>query len=78
MYKFPNIVSSIRISRLRWAGHVRRIEDSETPKRILEYKMDGKRRVGRPRVRWEDSIVKEIKKKLGVKEWRNVAMDRNK
>ena len=26
MYKFPNIVNSIRISRLRWAGHVRRME----------------------------------------------------
>ena len=43
----------------------------------LEYKVDGKRRVGRPRLRWEDSIVKDIKK-LAVKEWWNVVTDRNK
>ena len=48
--------------RLRWAGHVRRMKESETPKRILEYKMDGKRRVGCPRLRWEHSIVKGIKR----------------
>ena len=40
---------------------MRRLEESETPKRILEYKIDGKRRVGRPRLRREDSIVKDIK-----------------
>ena len=42
MYKFPNIVNSIRISRLRWAGHVRRMEESETPKRILSIKWMGR------------------------------------
>ena len=75
LYSSSNIIRNVKLRRLRWAGHVRRMEECETPKRILEYKMDGKRRVGRPRLRWEDCIVKNIKK-LGVKEWWNLAMDR--
>ncbi|PSN49012.1 hypothetical protein C0J52_06326 [Blattella germanica] len=42
--------------------------DSEIHKKILEYKVEGRRRVGRPRLRWEDCIIKDIKK-LGVRNW---------
>ena len=56
---------------------MRRMEESETPKRILEYKNGWEEKIGRPRLLWEDSIVKDIKK-LRIKEWWNVVMDRNK
>ena len=76
LYQSPDIISSIKISRLRWAGHVKRMADSEIPKKILEYKVEGRRRVGRPRLRWEDCITRDIKK-LGVRNWWTVAKDRD-
>ncbi|PSN45766.1 hypothetical protein C0J52_08050 [Blattella germanica] len=50
--------------------------DSEIPKKILEYKVEGRRRVGRPRLRWEDCNTRDIKK-LGVRNWWTVAKDRD-
>jgi hypothetical protein len=34
-YNEPNIVTVIKSSRLRWAGHVVRMDDNELPKKIL-------------------------------------------
>ncbi|PSN35334.1 Uncharacterized protein C07A9.10, partial [Blattella germanica] len=38
--------------------------------------VEGSRRVGRPRLRWEDCITRDIKK-LGVRNWWTVAKDRD-
>ena len=41
-------------SRLQWAGHVARMADDRLPKRAAELREQGRRRRGRPRLRWED------------------------
>ena len=46
----------IKSRRLRWAGHVARMEESRTPFKMLTGKPTGKRPLGRPRRRWEDNI----------------------
>ena len=51
LYKYPDIISSIRISRSKWARYVKRIEENEIPKRVGEYKFEGRRRIGQPRLR---------------------------
>jgi hypothetical protein len=38
-------------TRLNLAGHVIRINDSEIPKRVMNYESEGKRRVGRYKAR---------------------------
>ena len=43
-------------SRLQWAGHVERMADERLPKRAIELREQGRRRRGRPRLRWEDCI----------------------
>jgi hypothetical protein len=53
----------INSRRLRWAGHVARMEEGRSAFKILTGKPTGKRPLGRPRRRWEDSFrmyLKEI------------------
>ena len=62
MYRSPNIVTVIKSRRLRWAGHVARMEESRSAFKILTDKPTGKRPLGRPRRRWEDNIRMDLEK----------------
>jgi len=42
---------------MRWAGHVAHMGEMKNAYSILLGKPEGKRPLGRPRHRWEDSIV---------------------
>jgi len=56
LYSSPNIVRVIKSRRMRWAGHVARVEERRGVYRALVGKPEGKRPLGRPRRRWEDDI----------------------
>ena len=76
--KLPPITNIIRSCRLRWAGHVARMEDDRTVKCVMTEKPNGRRPLGRPRMRWEDNIKKDLEL-LGEETpnlWREVAMER--
>ena len=45
----PNIVRVIKYRRLRWTGHVARMQESRGTFKILTGKPTGKRPLGRPR-----------------------------
>ena len=47
MYRLPNIVKVIKSRRLRWAGHVARMEEGRSAFKILTGKPTGKRPLGR-------------------------------
>ena len=51
LYRSPNIQGA---RRLRWAGHVARMEEGWNAFKILTGKPTGTRPLGRPRRRWED------------------------
>ena len=57
LYRSPNIVRVIKSRRLRWAGHVARMEEGRSAFKILT----GKRSLGRPRCTWEEYIRMDIK-----------------
>jgi hypothetical protein len=75
MYKSSDILTEIKVRRLEWLGHVTRMEDTRLPKMVLNAKPEGRRGVGRPRLRWLDDVEADTKV-LGVKRWRIKAQGR--
>ena len=59
-YRSPNIVKVNKSRRLRWAGHVARMEEGRSAFKILTGKPTGERPLGRPRHRWEDNIRMDL------------------
>jgi hypothetical protein len=47
---------------LEWVGHVVRMDHGRVVKRIFESKREGRRIMGRPRLRWLDEIEKDLEK----------------
>ncbi|KAJ8376011.1 hypothetical protein SKAU_G00065910 [Synaphobranchus kaupii] len=64
----------VREARLRWFGHVRRREVGYIGRRMLDMELPGKRRRGRPKRRFMDT-VKEDMQAVGVTE--DEAQDKN-
>ena len=72
-----NIVRVIKSRRLRWVGHVARMEEGRSAFKILTAKSTGKRPLGRPRNRWENNIIMHLKE-MGIKtgNWVDSAQNR--
>jgi hypothetical protein len=49
LYCSPNIVRLIKSKRMRWTVHVARIGESRAVYRVLVWKPEGKRPLGRPK-----------------------------
>ena len=78
LYRSPNIVRVIKSRRLRWSGHVTRMEEGRSAFKILTGKPTGKRPLGRPRLRWEDSIRMDLEEiGINARNWVDSAQDRN-
>jgi hypothetical protein len=61
VYSSPNIIRQIKSRRMRWAGHVERMEEERNVYRVLMGKPEGKRPLERPRRRWEDGIRVDLR-----------------
>ena len=57
-------------SRLQWAGHVERMADDRLPKRAAVLCEQGRRRRGRPRLRWEDCVKSDVRKAGEERDWK--------
>jgi len=64
----PNIVNVIKSSRMRWAGHVVRMDDNGLPKEILWTNPGDQGGRGRPKSRWIDGL-EEGARKPGCRNW---------
>ena len=65
----------LEAERLKWWGHLHRMEEYRMVRRIFEWSPMGKRSKGYPRDRWQDEVLKDIGV-LRVKNWTYVVMDR--
>ena len=75
VYDEADLVTAIKITRLRWAGHVMRMQDNLPCKKITLDNPEGRRRAGSPKQRWIDGVTKDAEK-LGVRNWRARDRDR--
>ena len=63
-------------SRLQWAGHVDSMADDRPPKSAAEFREQGRRRRGRPRLRWEDCVKRDLGKAGEEEDWKKKTKDR--
>ena len=76
MYKAPDIIADIKSKRIRWIGHVQRMDSTRACFKIFNGKPEGKRTSGRPKKRYLDGIEEDLKQ-LEVRGWRRKAADRD-
>ena len=53
--KVCRLSSFLRPTRLHWYGHVKRREEDNVSRKMMDVVVPGKRRRGRPRLRWIDN-----------------------
>jgi len=70
-----DIVKFIKSRRIAWLGHVMRMDDKRTRKRILQWKHIGTRTRGRPRKRWIPGTEEDLQI-MGVRRWRKQCEER--
>ncbi|KAG7296948.1 hypothetical protein JYU34_019852 [Plutella xylostella] len=73
----PNIIGETKAHRLRWLGHLERMGEDRSAKRAYQGQPSGKRPVGRPRYRWRDVVLADLRE-LQASDWQDTAQDRGK
>ncbi|GJZ61822.1 retrovirus-related pol polyprotein LINE-1 [Tanacetum coccineum] len=56
-----SIIDKMREGRLRWFGHVKRRPETVLVRRVEAMLVEGSRRKGRPKLKWEDRLKHDIK-----------------
>jgi len=68
-------VKFIKAQRIRWLGHVKRMEVGAMPRRMMEGRLFIGRRKGRPRSRWMDDVIADLGV-MKIRQWTEKAEDR--
>jgi hypothetical protein len=74
--KGQNIIWFIKTQILHWLGHVERKAEDNNIQKIKRWKPKSKRPTGRPKTRWEDAVLEDIRS-MNVCNWKNVAQNRD-
>jgi hypothetical protein len=70
-----NIVRYIKAQRLRWFGHIQKMEEDRMVKKLTNWKPSEKRPAVRPKNGWIDGILKDVEV-LKVKNWKELTRNR--
>ena len=70
-----DIVRFIKAQRIKWLGHIQRMDQVRPARKLLGWKRMGIRAVGRPRQRWKEDVIEGLNK-LKVKNSKEMAKDR--
>jgi len=75
LIKHENIINFARAQKLGWYGHIERMQETRMVKAIHAWKPISKRPMGRPKIRWEDGVKKDIQR-LKVPNWMTLVQER--
>jgi len=64
-----DIVIFIKARRIKWLGHIQRTGQARPTRKLLDWKLVGTRPMGKPRQRWQEDVMEDLKK-LKVKNWK--------
>jgi hypothetical protein len=70
-----DIVRFIKAQRIRWLGHIQRMDQARPTRKLLDWGPMGTRPVGKPRQRWQEDVMEDLKK-LKVRNRKETAKDR--
>jgi hypothetical protein len=76
MCKIEDIQTLLQRSRLRWLGHVGRMDDSRLPKKLVFPVVSGFRSCGKPKKRWSYVVRDDLEQKGLVLHWYRTCSDR--
>ena len=63
------IATVMRRRRREWFGHIKRRDETENIRAVVEMKMEGKRPRGRQKLRWYDTVRRDLKASKINEEW---------
>ena len=75
MYAQPDLVNTIKSSRVQWLGNVARMNGQSVPKQMIDGEPGDERSSGRPRLRWLEDVQNDLRR-MGVRSWMRHAQDR--
>ena len=70
-----DIQTFIKAQTIKWLEHIQRMDQARPTRKLLDWKPMGTRPIGRPRQRWQEDVMEDLKK-LKVKNWKETAKDR--
>ncbi|XP_060665228.1 uncharacterized protein LOC132797508 [Drosophila nasuta] len=60
LYGDVDVASRVKSQRLRWLGHVARMDEDAPARKVFAAVIVGTRRRGRPRTRWQDQVMETL------------------
>ena len=73
--KHKNIINFAKAQRLGWYGRIERMQEARMVKAIHCWKPISIRPMGRPKIRWEDDVRKDLQR-VNVPNWKILVRDR--
>ena len=71
-----SIIGFTKKQRPNWLGHVECMAEDNNVQKIKRWKPMSKRAIARPKTRWEDNVLDDIKS-MNVGNWNNIVQNRN-
>ena len=66
----------LTVQRIQWSGHLERMDETAMPRRVLKGKLYATRRIGRPRIRWMEDVIADLRR-IGISGWMEKARNRD-
>ena len=71
-----DIVRFIKAQRIKRLGHIQRMDQARPTRKLLDWKPMGTRPVRKPRQRWQEDVMEDLKKLKVEKNWKEAAKGR--